>query len=167
MRSIYARQIEAQRTLAAAVRELFREALVDFSEVSDNSRAGDTCLYFHVTVPPNTPLHFYVAVGVDQFDVIANNADARLELTIDEEEEWVKDCTTLLANLLRFDLRIRVRKTWLLRRERGAIWIPYEGRPNGGAWNGDLLALRGAGEEVVFRKPWYSVVSNPSSPLQE
>jgi hypothetical protein len=105
-------------------------------------------------------------VGVDQFDVIANIADASLELTIDKEEEWVKDCTTLLANLLRFDLRIRVRKTWLLRREVGAIWIPYEGRPNGGAWNGDSLAIR-AGEEVVFRKPWYSVVSDPSSPRQE
>ncbi|MCZ6708169.1 MAG: hypothetical protein O7A71_09525 [Chloroflexi bacterium] len=95
-----------------------------------------------------------IEIGIDSFHFTANGAHLWLEAAhfVSDEQDWTPAILEVLDALLSHDLRIRLRRT-LFGGRAGAVWIP--GSP--GAWNGDLWACRGRGEEVVF--PNWAAVS--------
>ncbi len=143
---------DSQRVLAERVRHRLTQAAAAFGEDLVSNR-WEAWYIYHLEARASTKLKVEVRIGGDQFSIAANGADLRVELAGYDVSSWIVGCLNILDALIKSDLRIRVRRG-LLGRVTGAIWVP-DGV--GGAWNGDLQACRGKGQESVFLKPWFEL----------
>ena len=146
-----------QRRLADAVCRELEQAHARYEE-SMKCNNAECWIVIKILTPPGSGLDVSVFVVGDTMLFTANGADFYVDHAAFQfdDDAWITGATDVIARLLQSELRIRLRKT-LFHGVRGAVWLPGNG--DGGAWSGDLVAVRGKGVEVKFPVPWYDVIN--------
>ena len=93
-------------------------------------------------------LSVVITVYQDSVQIYANGANVIIELIdLKDYPAWEDGASAAVAALLQTPLRIRVRRTLVLKRQTGAIQLAYEKQ---NLWNGDALSCNGVGTTLTF-----------------
>jgi hypothetical protein len=138
-----------QSDIAGAIRAALTNARLGFEDSVEGVTSSDPTIVIRPVLPASLRLQVSINVSPDMFQLIANDADLRLEVqdASGDEAKWVRLCVDTFETLLANDLRIRRRRK-LFGGATGAIWVPV----GTGGWKGELLAYLGVGREHTF--PW-------------
>ena len=147
MRSSTAKISDAQERLTNLVRQRLGQVGAKFSE-RVNEHPVEATIAFQLEVREPSRLTAAIDIGIDGFWFKANEAALHLEMQDagNDPEAWIELCDGAIEAILTHPLRIRTRRTFLLARRVGAVWVPGDA----GAWNGEYFAWGGWGREERF-----------------